>query len=304
MVGVDVSKAELVVASARGVEVFANSARGIRRLLKAVRGEALAMEATGDYHVPLADAAFAEGCTVYVLNPKEVARYKAAVASRGKTDRLDALAIARFAGREQDALRPYRPLPQQVRRLRILLLRRAKLVEAKVKVRQSLAGVTGLRREMEALMARFEHVVARLDALIADLLNGNELAVRLQSIPGVGALTAATLVAALERGDFRRADSFVSFLGLDPLPHDSGRLRGKRRLSKMGDALARRLAYTAAMAAAKTHVFGPHYHRLRLRLSTTEALVALSRRLIRIAWSMHRYGTSFDASRHLLDTQP
>jgi transposase len=297
VLGVDVSKAELVGFSGGRLFRVKNTASGIRELLERVPGTCVAMEATGSYHLALADMAFAAGHRVYVLNPKDVARYKSAVAPRGKTDPLDAEAIARYVSREGDSLRPYIPLSPEQRRLRSLLLRRCKLVQAKVKVRQSLETLPELRGDLKGIVERMDACLLLIDGLIDAALSANEHYTRLQQIPGVGRLTAASLVCALERGTFARGDSFVSFLGLDPLPRDSGAKQGRRRLSKLGDAHTRRLAFLAAMAAARTSLWKPLYERFRVRLSTTEALVALSRRIVRTAWSMCRYMTDFDPER-------
>jgi transposase len=73
---------------------------------------------------------------------------------------------------------------------------------------------------------------------------------------------------------------------------------GKRRLSKRGPAELRRLLFNAAMAAARTRVWKPVYEHYRARgLPTTAALVILARKIARIAWSIHRYHTSFDPQR-------
>ncbi|MGM0988819.1 MAG: transposase, partial [Pseudomonadota bacterium] len=58
---------------------------------------------------------------------------------------------------------------------------------------------------------------------------------RCQAIEGVGELTATALVMAFLRGDFRRSDAYAAFLGLDVRVRDSGKQRGRRKLTKKGD---------------------------------------------------------------------
>jgi transposase len=111
-------------------------------------------------------------------------------------------------------------------------------------------------------------------------------------------VVSAALIEPLTRIPFRSSDAFVAFAGLDPRSRDSGRKVGKRRLSKRGPAELRRLLFNAAMAATRTDVWKPIYEHYRAHgLPTTAALVIIARKIARIAWSIHRYHTSFDPQR-------
>ncbi|MFO0323371.1 MAG: transposase, partial [Burkholderiales bacterium] len=102
----------------------------------------------------------------------------------------------------------------------------------------------------------------------------------------------------LERLPLKSADAFVAFTGLDPRPDESGRYRGKRRLSKRGPSELRRLLYVAAMSARKTKTWKPIYEHYRAKgLSSTASLVVIARRLARVAWSMYTNNTPFDPTR-------
>jgi transposase len=97
------------------------------------------------------------------------------------------------------------------------------------------------------------------------------------------------LLVALQRGNFVSADAFVAFLGLDPVPRESGQYTGRRRLSKQGDSETRRLLFNAAMSASKTSLWRPFYQRYRERgLSSIQALCILARKLARLAWILHK----------------
>jgi len=86
---------------------------------------------------------------------------------------------------------------------------------------------------------------------------------RLAGIAGVGAVVSAALTPVLERYAFKKADSFVAFLGYDPRPQDSGQKRGRRRPTKRGPSELRRLLYIAAMAAVRTKTWKPLYEHYR-----------------------------------------
>ena len=118
------------------------------------------------------------------------------------------------------------------------------------------------------------------------------------SIPGIGLLTAAALLRLFTRAENASADAIVALTGLDPRPMDSGKRTGIRRLSKRGDAETRRLLHNAGMAGAKTATWRHIYERERAKgLPATAALMALARRLVRIAYSLFKSGQQFDRSR-------
>src|SRR5688572_5121616 len=101
--GVDVSKTKLVMGQyeSMGLSEIGNASEPITAWLAGLpAGSIVAMEATGIYHRLLAHLAHAAGMIVYVLNPQALKHYARAIGQRGKTDRLDARMIARYAEHE------------------------------------------------------------------------------------------------------------------------------------------------------------------------------------------------------------
>jgi transposase len=305
--GVDVAKAALVIGryGHEGRETIANDAAAIATWLATLpAGSVVAMEATGAYHRMLATLAHGAGMQVYVLNPQALRHYAPAIGLRGKTDRVDAQLIARYAMHEQARLRPWAPPPAGSDRLSELLVRRQVLVGARQRIAQSLSGISALKAQRETLLAQLQRMIARVERLIgAELARDPTLAAlhrRLATIVGVGPIVAAQLVASLARLRFERADAFIAYTGLDPRPDDSGTRRGRRRLTHHGHALLRCLLFNAAMAATHSKLFKPRYLELRARgLQSTEAIVVLARKIARIAFALYKSGETFDAQRHL-----
>ena len=304
--GVDVAKTEVVVACAEGVrplETIPNQRADLSAWLRTLPpGTRIGLEATGIYHELLADLAHDHGFTVWLLNPKDTRHYAKAVGQRGKTDRVDARLIARLVAHEHAHLTPYQPPTPAQRRMQRLIKRRAKLVTVKGTLRLSLQGLAGFQADLGLLLGRLDQLIARIDAqldtLIAARPECHAAHQRLQTIVGVGPLVAAGLLNVLERVPFAHADSFIAFTGLDPRPKDSGRLIGRRRLSKRGPGELRRLLYNAALAGAKTKTWKPWYDYYRGKgLPSTAALVVLARKIARIAFSLYRHNTTFDPSR-------
>ena len=305
-IGADVAKDEVVVACSEGsftVHKLANQHIALQAFLKTLPpGSCIGMESTGTYHELLASLAHKLGYIVFVLNPKDVRNYAKGVGLRGKTDRVDAELIARMVEREQANLHAWTPPTPEQREIDRLIKRRAKLSSLRQALGMTLKGVDGFNTDLKALRKRFdqliEHIDERVNALIESSPERKEHVTHLRTINGVGQVVSAALVNSLERLPVKSADAFVAFTGLDPRPDDSGQHRGKRRLSKRGSAELRRLLYVAAMSAKKTRVWKPLFEHYRTKgLSSTAALVVLSRRIARVAWSMYTYKTEFDPAR-------
>ena len=305
-IGADVAKDEIVVACARGsfpVRRLANQRSALLTFLKGLpAGSRLGMESTGAYHELLAETAHKLGLTVFVLNPKDARHYAKAVGLRGKTDRVDAELIARMIAHEHAKLHPWIPPTPEQREMARLIKRRAKLSSLRQALAMSLKGLEGFAADLKALRARFDQVLARIDQRLKALLEANpdrrERGTHLRTIDGVGPVVSVALVSTLERVPLKSADAFVAFSGLDPRPDDSGKHRGKRRLSKRGPSELRRLLYVAAMSAKKKQAWKPLFEHYRAKgLSSTAALVILARRIARTALSIYTHKTDFDPAR-------
>lgn len=303
--GVDVASRELVIARypQTTVKAIANDTKGIKAWLKTVPADSvLAVEATGGYHHVLVNLAHAAGVHCYVLNPKDVKNYAKSTGGRAKTDGVDACLISRYIAKEHMELHRWRPAPQACTRLDRLLSRRAKLVTIRGILSQTFAGVAGFSKEINAVRAQIDRLFDTLDALIHAtshaLPDGARERARLEKIPGLGLLTSSYALSLFTRLPFSKADAVIAFSGLDPRANDSGMKTGRRRLSKRGPSEMRRLFYNAAMSAARTATWNPTYQRARAAgKTTTEALVILARKLLRVAFALYKTKTEFDANK-------
>lgn len=304
-IGVDVAKAELVIAQDERVFKLANKKQTVATWLKGLpQGCCIALESTSTFHLEMADQAHAKGHIVFLLKPQQIKGYRTATQRRAKTDACDAQLLARYAESEHGRLRAYLPLTACQRKINGLLRRRATLVKTITMMNLSFQGnADGLVADMpfKNLLKAQEELKISLENQISTFLNQykNQLVVeRLLSVVGIGKLTCAALLIALERGEFKTADAFVAFLGLDPVARDSGKKSGRRRLSKNGDSETRRLLYGAAMSASQTEAWGKIYQAYLARgLAKIQALCILSRRIAITAWAIYKNGTSFDPHR-------
>lgn len=297
--GVDVSKDKLDVAVGGKAIVIENTRTSIKSFVKKMpAGSLVALESTNTYHLAMADICHSFGMQVFVVNPRLTRRYREANGLRGKSDRMDALTLARYIEREHDGLREYVPLCDDARRLKMLVKRRWKLVGIRTQAQASFGSIKELGRELKALLCRIDALIAKLELLIDKHLEGNGGRSRITTIIGVGPVVSAVLVSDLDAYNFASADAFVAYYGMDPMPNDSGRRKGERKLSKRGQRLGRTMLYNAAISAVTSKVWKPLYERcLERGLKKVQALIVVARKIARCAWSIHKHGTTFDPAR-------
>jgi transposase len=277
-----------------------NERKAILAWLQTVpRGSRLAMESTGGYHELLAELAHAAGLQVYVINPRDLRRYAEGVGRRGKTDRLDAQVIARYISREHSDLHAYVPPTKAQRELAQLIRRRAKLVEVKGSIAQSLRGVAAIQHKTRDVLADIDGLIDELERLMREALNetpcARQAAEHIATIPGFGELSSTCLAHSFTRLPYSNSDAVVASMGLDPRPEDSGQKRGRRRLSKRGPSEQRRLTFNCARSAARTKLWRPYYEaQLAKGLSATAATVILARKMVRVAFALYKRREPFN----------
>lgn len=299
-VGIDVSKAKLDIATSatQNLTSLANDPKSIRRWLKTFTGPVcIALEATNTFHLELATQAHARGLTVYLLDGYRLNKYRESIGGRAKTDASDARLLLRYVRHEHDSLRSWEPPSKGYTTVQRLLHRRAVLIQARTTLRQSLAGMPELKTSVAAMLRKMSH----LDALICKRLHKalSELdwahdARRCEGIEGIGPITSAALTMVFHRGTFKSADAFIAFIGMDVRVRESGTFRGRRKLTKKGDPELRRLLYMAAMKACTSPPWKPYYERALARgMSRIQALVALGRKLARVAFALLKTGSTY-----------
>ena len=301
-VGVDVSKATLssCVHGSKERRDFANEEEAISAWLQTLPANAwVAVESTGRYHRLLVALVHASGRRAFVLNAADVFFYAKALGTRGKTDRKDALVIARFLAEHHQELRAWAPPAQRLQRIEELLRCRAGVARKRSSVVQLRRETCAPRDSSAALQAQFDALLDDIDAQLCSLVDADPVfsqrCSQLRTIAGVGPQGSIKLASLFSRFEFSRADAAVAFTGLDPRPRDSGAMAGRRRLSKRGDPELRRLLYMMASSATRTKAFGPIYQALKARgFKSTQALVILARKIMRVALAVWRSGKDFD----------
>ncbi len=311
--GLDVSKLKFNACLVRAVgklrhKVFTNNAEGFSQLSdwltkQGVKQVHACMEATGTYGDSLAAYLHEQDHTVSVVNPAAIKAYARSHLSRTKTDRVDAALIAGFCSEREPPA--WCPPAREAQELQALVRRLESLVELHTAEENRLSsGITveAVRESVEELIAHLSEQIKRTQALIRehidnhpDLKRQREL---LDSIPGIGETTAAALLA--EVSDFSRyrsARQVAAFAGLVPRERQSGSsVRGRVRLSKIGNARLRRALYFPAITALRCSEFFKQWAKgLRERGKCKMSVIgAAMRKLIHLAYGVLKTGKPFD----------
>jgi transposase len=307
-VGIDVAKAELVVAERPDSTTWTtgNDAAGVHALVARVHklGPTLiVVEATGGYEILAVSALAAAGLPVVVVNPRQVRDFAKSTGQLAKTDRIDAGVLALFAERVRP---PVRALPDETTRaLEAVITRRRQLIDMLQAERNRLALATGgtqrpiqqsLKKHITYLTRELASTDTDLTRLVRESPVWRERDDLLQSVPGIGPVVAGTLLAELpELGQLDRR-AIAKLVGIAPISRDSGRWRG-RRVIQGGRTTVRTALYMAALVATRWNpVIAVFYRRLVAAGKPKKlALIACARKLLTILNQMLRTGTHWHA---------
>lgn len=311
ILGIDIAKAKFQVALllADGKvrhKTFANGAAGFQQLAEwlqrySLTGVHACLEATGAYGDALATWLHDAGHRVSVINPTIIHAYARTQLARSKSDRHDAALIARFTATQQPPA--WTPPALEIRQLQALVRRLDALHGMRTQEVNRLAAgvpVDAVRTSIEAVLASLEAQIAHVQHLIRDHLDRHP-GLRAQrdlllTIPGIGEATAAVLIAELFDKSYTSARQAAAFAGLVPRLVESGTLRGRSRLSKVGPSRLRKALYFPAVAALR---WNPTIRAVRVRLAaagkpTMVIIGAAMRKLIHLAYGVLKTGRGYE----------
>lgn len=307
VVGIDIAKrsfeAAFLVDGRWKNRSFANSEEGFAKLERLLGEEHhVCLEATGRYGDALARTMLAAGHVVSVVNPLRIQRYAESRLRRTKTDKADAILIAEFCDKERPG--PWKPLPAEVEELRELVRRREHVLGMQQMERnRSLAGPLSpsVAASIERSLAFWASELQEIERAIEAHIRAQEMLQRqrelLTTIPGIGAISAAILLAEIgDISEFAAAKNLAAFAGLTPKEHSSGSsVRGRAGISKMGNPRIRRVLYMAALSAKRCN---PPIREFCERLSGQKPSkvihVAAMRKLLHQVYGVLKHQKSFE----------
>ncbi len=310
ILGIDVAKDTFNVALLQDEQVqsgqFTNDTAGFKLLTNWLHKRKqqtvwACQEATGRYGDELAEYLHAQGHTVSVVNPMAIKAYAKSKLMRNKSDKLDAVLIARYCQSERPLV--WSPPAPEIRDLRELVHQYDNLQAARQQAHNRLgAGLKSpvVRKQLQAQLKFLDQQIEQLLQAIKDHIDAHPDLKRrqdlLESIPGFGLLTAAKIQSAdIQRFDNARALS--AFTGVTPMNRDSGTSVHRRpKFCKIGDADLRRDLYMPAVVAIRCNPLAKAlYERLCAKgKSKMAALGAVMHKLLRLAYGVLKSGKPFD----------
>jgi transposase len=299
-VGIDVSKdsLEMALRPSNTVQSFTNDDEGIAQLIESLRPQQpalIVLEATGKYERPVARALAVEGLLFNIINPRQGRAFARATGVLAKTDRIDALLLARFAEVLQPEARSLKD--EQTEALSDLVIRRRQIVEMITAEKNRLALATKrVRRDIQVhirwMEKRLEDLNDDIDELIRQSPLWREKDKLLQGVTGVGPVLASTILASLpELGTLNRKQ-IAALVGVAPFNRESGRYKGKQKIQG-GRASVRNVLYMGTVAGIRSNpVLRSFYERLVAKGKPKKlALTACMRKLLVILNTMLKNGT-------------
>ena len=314
-VGIDVSKATLDVCYRTANEqqrhrVFDNTAKGHQQLLRWLKGLheksltdlPVIIEATGVYHLQLAKKLQQQNMLLCILNPLQAHYYAKGSGLRGKTDKLDSHMLACY-GLEREIV-VWQPASQERIELKALntrlfavekdIRRELNRLESAQTAAQSQLVVRLIKQSIRSLEKQAEKLIVLIDEHIGKHENLEKDQKLLLSIPGIGEVCCRYLLAEIYERRFKSASQCAAYMGLVPVPHQSGN-REASSLSRAGNRQLKAKLYMAAIVAKQHNpVLKKHYDQLLARgKCKMSALCAVMRRLVQICFGVIKHQSAF-----------
>ena len=276
-IGVDVSKLTLDVCLLSGSDntfvhaVFTNNENGIKKMFKWITGQKVdlhqclfCLEHTGIYAMPLCCKLGELNCNFALVPAIEIQR--SIGLKRGKSDKADSLAIARYAMLRQQNIRLYQLPEKKLLKLKLLITQRQALVRHKLQFQLAAKEYKGyiaeddmheISKQNKSLARSVTVKINETEKMIEELIISDEEMKRiydlLQSIPGIGPQTAVQLIACTRCfTSFDNSRQFACYSGIAPFPYTSGTsIKGKNKVSPFANKQMKALLNLAAMNAKK-----------------------------------------------------
>ena len=324
VLGIDVSQKELVVCLGRMHDdwtpelyshgTFANSKKGFDAMVKWVEklttettSIRYVMEATGVYHESLAYYLEGKSHEVSIILPNKISNYFKTLEVKTKTDKTDSEVIARF-GLERKLDQWKRP-KQIFKSLKQLTRERDQTVEMRTMAKNQLHAERAEAFPNPSSVTRIKSLITFLDKQVAAILKEIAAAISqdkevkssieiICSIPGIGRLTAATVLAETNGFELiRNKRQLTSYAGLDVREKQSGTsVKGKPRISKKGNRHLRKAMHLPALAAIRHE---KRFKAVFVRLVSKhgikmKAAVAVQRKLLEMIYTVYSKNTPYD----------
>jgi len=326
-VGIDVSSEELVagfglisidlLSKVGKPRKFTNTTKGFKSLDTWIQKQrkikevklAVVMEATGVYHENIAHFLYKKGYEIYVVLPNKAKRYLQSIGHRSKNDPIDSRGLTQM-GIDQQHLEKWHPPSLIMIRLRGLTRHRQRIQQQITVVNNQLHAVESgffddrsVKKSLRATIRFHKKQIKLLELDIEQALKEHPLLAAkikriVQSIKGIGTLTLVTVIA--ETNGFQNFSSIqqiCKYAGYDVIENQSGKFKGRERISKKGNSRIRRILHMPAlnMVTFGTGTFPSIYERIyRASGIKMKAYVAIQRKLLCLLFTLWKKDEIFN----------
>lgn len=302
-VGVDTGKANLDI-YIRPFDIFftvSNDDKGIKEAVKIIKKhqpERIVIEATGRLEMPFIIACSKANLPFVIANPIHIKRFAGTIGRRAKTDKLDAQLIAHYSEAIQPQLTQLKP--EIMRLMSDLVARRHQILTMQTMEKNRLQQLPKtLHSTINPIITSFKNQIEKIETLIIALIEKTpsyqSKNIILQSVPGIGKVSAAAIISNVPELGYINNKQAASLIGVAPMNRESGRYKGKR-IIQGGRAQVRTVLYMAMMSAMQSNpVFKTTYQRLlEAGKPKKVAIIACVRKMVVILNSMLRDGTMWN----------
>lgn len=312
VLGIDVSKdvldTVLLKDDVRVFHQFDNNKNGFSILVQWLENNQalhahICLEATGKYSLPVTKFLYESCLRVSMVNPARIKYYRDSVMARNKTDRLDAFIIADFCRTQNPHLwTPSRPeieeLQEQTRYLTSL-----KEMRQQERNRNS-SGYESqfIQEQILRLLAFIDEQIIIIEDHIQEHIQQHETMLhqqnRLVTIPGIGRLSAAKLLAEIQDiKRFKNAAQLAAYAGVTPQNFSSGSsVHKKARMSKVGNIHIRKAIYMPTLVAKRYNPVVKTFSERLLENGKLKCVItgACMRKLLHIVFGVLKNDIPFD----------
>jgi transposase len=324
VVGIDVAQKELVVCLGRmysdltfelyAHKTFGNTKNGftalllwIKKMIDAGIAVCYVMEATGVYHEPLAYYLAEQGCELSIVLPNKISNYFRSLDVKTITDKTASQTIAQF-GLERNLDKWKRP-KEIYKKLRQFTRERDQIVQERTIVKNQLhaeqaeaqpnkKSITRIKQRIALLDKQEKEIQKELASLIKEDKEMHALVIILCSLPGVGLLTAATVLAETNGFELiRNKRQLASYAGFDVKEKQSGTsVKAKPRISKRGNKYLRKAMHLPSLTAIR---HDERFKNIFIRLVSKhgikmKAAVAVQRKLLEMIFTLATKKMKYD----------
>jgi transposase len=264
------------------------------------------MEATGVYYESIANYLYNNKYLVHVVLPNKAKKFAESLPGKSKTDKLDSKILGRLGVERK--LTVWRPANPFYKELKELTRERELIVKTRTRFKNKLHALKHSYLPNKKSVARIEELIEIFDKKETEVEKDIKAKVKedaeikakiefLESIPGVGIITAA--IVAAETDGFAQVvntKQLTSYAGLDIVERESGKWKGKSKISKKGNSHIRGALYFPAMTAIRYNeehkVF---YDRIIGKKEKAKiGLTALSRKLLCLMYSLWKNNVKYE----------